>query len=354
MSGNRSTTSASGTRAGAAAPAEGVPRRDRRRGVPPDAADELWRENLALRHRAAWLGAAVRRLGASLDAAGARARRGGRSRTEHLDDVGRQLLVPLTSIKGSTATALEAPADLDADAMLQLFRIIDEQADHMADLLGRGLAGRGSGAGTASGREREGSPPGAAAPAAHDHASGAGADRATGRPAAPRRVLPAAPTASVRATPPASVRATPTASVPPAAPTASVRAAPTASVRAAPRRAVGHAPFRLGDLALDPEQRRVTVAGRRVDLTATEYALLRALSADAGGVSTADALLRRVWGGRRAGGPNLLRTFVRRLRGKLGDDPGRPAHIITERGIGYRLAAPGDGYRLAAPGDGPR
>ena len=230
MSGNRSATSASGTRAGAAAPAEGVPRRDRREGVPPDVADELWRENLALRHRAARLGAAVRRIGASLDAADARARRGGRSRTELPDDVGRQLLVPLTSIKGSTATALEAPADLDAGAMLQLFRIIDEQADHMADLLGRGLAGRGSGAGTAS--------------------------------------------------------------VPPAT--------PTASVRAAPRRAVGHAPFRLGDLALDPEQRRVTVAGRRVDLTATEYALLRALSADAGGVSTADALLRRVWGGRRA------------------------------------------------------
>ena len=169
-----------------------------------------------------------------------------------------------------------------------------------------------------------------AGPAAHDHAVGAGADRATGGPAAPGRVLPAAPTASVRATP-----------------TASVRATPTASVRAAPRRAVGHAPFRLGDLALDPEQRRVTVAGRRVDLTATEYALLRALSADAGGVSTADALLRRVWGGPRAGGPNLLRTFVRRLRGKLGDDPGRPAHIITERGVGYRLAAPRDGYREA-------
>ena len=87
----------------------------------------------------------------------------------------------------------------------------------------------------------------------------------------------------------------------------------------------------------------MTLAGRRVALTVTEYELLRALSAAAGGVSTADGLLRRVWGGRRAGGPNLLRTFVRRLRGKLGDDAGSPAYIFTERGVGYRLAAPGGG-----------
>ena len=98
----------------------------------------------------------------------------------------------------------------------------------------------------------------------------------------------------------------------------------------------------------------MTVAGRRVDLTVTEYELLRALSANAGGVSTADALLRRVWDGRRPGGPNLLRAFVRRLRRKLGDDPSRPVYIFTERGVGYRLAAPGDDYRPAAHVDGPR
>ena len=321
LSGNRSTTSVTGTRASAAAPVEGVLRRDRGRGVPPGGADELRRENEALQRRAARLGAAVRRIGASLDAVGARAPRGGRSRAELLAAVGRQLLIPLTSIKGSTATALDAPADLDAGGMQQLFRIIDEQADYMADLIGGGPEARGSGIGTGSGGEDEGSRLGLAGSAAHDRTSGAGADLATGGPAAPRRVLPAAS---------------------------------TASARAAPRRAAGPGPFRLGDLAVDHELRRVTVAGRRVDLTATEYELLRALSANAGGVSTADALLRRVWGRRRAGGPNLLRAFVRRLRGKLGDDPGRPAYIFTERGVGYRLAAPGDGYRLAAPGDGPR
>ncbi len=307
MSGNRSTTSMTDTRAGAAAPAGGVRRR-----VPPGGADEPRRENEALRRRAARLGTAVRRIRAGLDAASARAPRDGRSRAELAGAVGRQLLVPLTSIKGSTATALDAPADLDASEMLQLFRIIDEGADHMADLIGGGPEALGSRAGTASRREGEGSRPGLAGPAAHDPPSRADPDLATGGPAPPRRVLPAAP---------------------------------AASGRAAPRRAAEPRPFRLGDLAVDHELRRVTVAGRRVDLTATEYELLRALSANAGGVSTADALLRRVWGGRRAGGPNLLRAFVRRLRGKLGDDPGRPAYIFTERGVGYRLAAPGDGPR---------
>ena len=283
--------------------------------------DELRRENEALRRRAARLRAAVRRIAASLDAAGTRAPRHGRSRAELADAVGRQLLIPLTSIKGSTATALDAAADLDAGGMMQLFRIIDERAEHMADLIGGGAEARGSGAGTGGGEEGDGPRLGLEDPAARTHPSGAGADLATGGPAAARPVRPAGP---------------------------------TESVQAAPRRAAGPEPFRLGDLAVDHELRRVTVAGRRVDLTATEYELLRALSANAGGVSTADALLRRVWGGRRAGGPNLLRAFVRRLRGKLGDDPGRPAYIFTERGVGYRMAAPRDGYRPAAPGNGPR
>ena len=60
----------------------------------------------------------------------------------------------------------------------------------------------------------------------------------------------------------------------------------------------GREPFRLGDLAIDYEKRRVTLAGRPVRLTATEYGLLRALSLNAGGVTTYDALLRQVWGDR--------------------------------------------------------
>ena len=116
-------------------------------------------------------------------------------------------------------------------------------------------------------------------------------------------------------------------------------------MQAALRRLAERVPYRAGDLAIDYEQRRATVAGRRVDLTAIEYELLRVLSTGGGRVSTVDALLRQVWGGRRAGEPKLLRAFVKRLRRKLGDDAARPAYIFTERGVGYRMAAPGD------PGD---
>ena len=321
------------TRAAAVAPSDRVRRRTRREGAPPGGADAprrqhealrgadaLRRENEALRRHAARLRAAVRRIGASLDAAGARARRDGRSRTELLGPAGRRLLTPLTSIKGSTATALDTPATPDRGGMLQLLRIIDEQADRMADLIGGreahaiGAANGGIGErleahAIEAGGDGEGSRSRLADPSADDRAAGPG--RATGGPAALRQ---------------------------------SRQAAPTGGVQAVPRPPAGPA-FRLGDLAVDHELRRVTVAGRRVDLTATEYDLLRALSANAGGVSTADALLRRVWGGRRAGDPNLLRAFVKRLRGKLGDDAGRPAYIFTERGVGYRLAAPGDGPR---------
>ena len=323
--------------------APSTPRGSDRALRPPEAdplqsPDELRRENEALRRRAARLGAAVRRIGASLDAAGALARRDGRSRAELAGTVGRQLLIPLTSIKGSTATALDAAADLDAGGMLQLFRIIDERAEHMADLIGGGAEAGGSRIGTASTAEDGGRASPLAPPAADGHAAD---NRGGASPLAPQAADQPANDGGRATGGPAAVR-----QVGPAG--------PTASVQAAPRRPAGPEPFRLGDLAVDHELRRVTVAGRRVDLTATEYELLRALSAHPGRVSTVDELLRRVWGKRHAGDLNLLRAFVNRLRGKLGDDAARPAYIFTERGVGYRLADPGDGYRLAAPRDGYR
>ena len=114
----------------------------------------------------------------------------------------------------------------------------------------------------------------------------------------------------------------------------------TARVRAALRRhaAPGPEPFLVGDLAIDYEQRRVKVGGRRVALTATEYEVLRVLSVNAGRVVTLDALLRQVWPGRDAADEGLVRTFVSGLRRKLGDDTARPAYIFTERRVGYRLA----------------
>ena len=114
----------------------------------------------------------------------------------------------------------------------------------------------------------------------------------------------------------------------------------TARVQAALRRRAEPEPFLLSDLAIHYEQRRVTLGGRPVPLTATEYELLAVLSADAGRVSTYDSLIRKVWRGSKAVNPAGVRTFVKNLRRKLGDDAARPTYILTERGVGYRMAKP--------------
>ena len=114
-----------------------------------------------------------------------------------------------------------------------------------------------------------------------------------------------------------------------------------ARVQAALRRRARPEPFLLGDLAIHYEHRRVTVAGRPVTLTATEYELLRVLSLSAGRVVTSDALLRQAWAGRESANPEVLRAFVKTLRRKLGEDAARPAYIFNERGVGYRMAEPG-------------
>ena len=116
----------------------------------------------------------------------------------------------------------------------------------------------------------------------------------------------------------------------------------TARIRAALRKRAEPEPFVLNDLAIHYEQRRVSVAGRAVHLTATEYELLRVLSLNAGRVSTYDALLRQVWGGRHDGDTELVRTFVKNLRRKLRDDAANPAYIVNERRVGYRMVRPGD------------
>ena len=117
----------------------------------------------------------------------------------------------------------------------------------------------------------------------------------------------------------------------------------TARIRAALRkRAAGDLdepgePFTLGDLSIDYVRRQVVVAGETVHLTPIEYDLLRALSTSGGRVVPHDQLLRRVWHVTAAGDPQVVRTHLRRLRRKLGDDANHPAYIFTEQGVGYRL-----------------
>ena len=114
-----------------------------------------------------------------------------------------------------------------------------------------------------------------------------------------------------------------------------------ARVEAALRRVARPEPFALGELAIHYESHRVTVAGREVTLTATEYELLRVLSLNAGRVVTYEALLRQVWGGREAGDMDLIRNFVKKLRAKLGEDAANPTWIFNVRGVGYRMPPPG-------------
>ena len=113
-----------------------------------------------------------------------------------------------------------------------------------------------------------------------------------------------------------------------------------ARVRAALRGRAEPEPFVLGDLAIDYARRRVTVAGNPVELTATEFELLRVLSQAGDRVSTYDAIRRQVWRERNHGNPKLVRAFVKKLREKLGDDPNAQAWIVTARGAGYRMARP--------------
>ena len=117
----------------------------------------------------------------------------------------------------------------------------------------------------------------------------------------------------------------------------------TARIRAALRGRREPEPFVLGELAIHYDQRRVTVAGREVELSATEFELLRALSVNAGRVSTYDSLLHQVWGEQDYGDTkNLIRSFIKKLRRKLGDDPKEPAYIFNHHGVGYRMARPDD------------
>ena len=110
----------------------------------------------------------------------------------------------------------------------------------------------------------------------------------------------------------------------------------TARIRAALRRRAEPEPVVLGDLAIDYDRRRVTVADRPVKLTATEYELLRVLSVNAGRVLTYRSLLHQVWSGRQYG-DTVVRTFVKKIRQKLGDDAASPAYIFNERGVGYYM-----------------
>ena len=113
-----------------------------------------------------------------------------------------------------------------------------------------------------------------------------------------------------------------------------------ARVRVALRGSSGLMPFELDGLTIHFDEHRVAVDGEGVELTATEFELLRVLARGAGRVMTYDNLLYRVWPG--DGNTRLVRTFVKQLRRKLGDDPRNPRWIFNQRGAGYFMPKPND------------
>ncbi len=100
--------------------------------------------------------------------------------------------------------------------------------------------------------------------------------------------------------------------------------------------------FDLGRLKLDVARRLVTLAGQEVQLTPTEYELLKLLATHAGRVLTHRHILQQVWGRGYEQETHLLRVNISNLRRKIEPDPARPTYILTEPGVGYRLrdAAP--------------
>jgi two-component system KDP operon response regulator KdpE len=87
---------------------------------------------------------------------------------------------------------------------------------------------------------------------------------------------------------------------------------------------------------MDLPNRMVTVDSREIQLTPTEYDLLRALVMQAGKVLTNRQLLRQVWG-EGYDDLHILRVNIYNLRHKIEPDPSRPTYIHTESGVGYRL-----------------
>ena len=115
----------------------------------------------------------------------------------------------------------------------------------------------------------------------------------------------------------------------------------SARIRALLRRvrptASGHSKLVFGELEIIPDEGKVTVGPREVHLTKTEFRLLCELAQNPGRVFSREMLLDKVWGYGYFGDGRLVDVHVRRLRTKVEVDPANPRHVVTVRGLGYRL-----------------
>lgn len=101
--------------------------------------------------------------------------------------------------------------------------------------------------------------------------------------------------------------------------------------------AVSRPTVRVGSLVIDFESRTVQRKGRPVHLSRLEFDLLTTLLSPAGALNTRAELIERLWSGRKISDTRTLDTHMRRLRIKLEEDPTKPRHLVTVRGVGFRL-----------------
>lgn len=104
----------------------------------------------------------------------------------------------------------------------------------------------------------------------------------------------------------------------------------------------GESALTIEHLTIDFAARKVSAEGKRLVLTPKEYRLLQILAQNAGKVVTHQSLLTEVWGQWHVHDTHYLRIFVRKLRQKIETDPTKPHILLTELGVGYRLALPAD------------
>ena len=114
-----------------------------------------------------------------------------------------------------------------------------------------------------------------------------------------------------------------------------------AVLRQAPNAEIASPPFELGDLRIDFATAEVRMAGRLVELSASEYRLLGFLARNRERVFKPAQLVGAVWGPAYAGDRHLARVYVRRVREKIERNPSEPRHLVTKPGVGYMLRTHG-------------
>jgi DNA-binding response OmpR family regulator len=102
------------------------------------------------------------------------------------------------------------------------------------------------------------------------------------------------------------------------------------------------APLKVGELFIDPQKHKVTLAGNSINLTSKEFDLLLHFVRHPGLVYTRDQLLDAVWGPGYAGYEHTVNSHINRLRTKIEKDPAYPRYLLTVWGVGYKFADPED------------